>query len=94
MTKRRTHYVPDVDPETLEWWSLTPSQRFDETEKLWEVYLAMGGSLEPEPDSQSPFYDPDAPCPRPIDMEVVKARAWGSRRQTKARRQSRKKRRG
>jgi hypothetical protein len=27
--------------------------------KLWDVYLALGGSLEPEPDPESPFFDPD-----------------------------------
>jgi len=28
-----------------------------ESEKLWEVYLYLGGSLDPEPDTQSPFFD-------------------------------------
>jgi hypothetical protein len=27
--------------------------------KLWETYLALGGSLEPEPDTQRPFFDPE-----------------------------------
>jgi hypothetical protein len=27
--------------------------------KLWETYLALGGSLDPEPDTQSPFFDPE-----------------------------------
>ena len=44
-----------VDEDT-EWMSLTPSQRIKETTKLWQLYLALGGSLEPEPDPQSPFY--------------------------------------
>jgi len=47
--------APD-DPETLEWWSLTPAQRFLESQRLWATFLALGGSLEPEPDWQSPFY--------------------------------------
>ena len=41
--------------EDQEWLSLTPAQRFMETTKLWELYLALGGNLDPEPDPQSPF---------------------------------------
>lgn len=52
-------YQPPDDPETLEWWSMTPAQRFVESQVLWATYLALGGSLDPEPDSQSPFYDPE-----------------------------------
>lgn len=48
-----------VGPEWAEWYALTPAERFRESEKLWETYLALGGSLEPEPDTQSPFFDPD-----------------------------------
>ena len=42
--------------EEMEWISLTPGQRILETTKLWQFYLALGGSLDPEPDPQSPFY--------------------------------------
>lgn len=38
-----------------EWYQLTPRERWRESRKLWEFYLAVGGSLDPEPDSQSPF---------------------------------------
>ena len=41
-----------------EWRRLTPEERFLESMMLWETYLALGGSLEPEPDTQSPFFDP------------------------------------
>src|SRR5579864_2482553 len=57
-------YEPDEDPETLEWWSLTPAQRFEESQKLWATYLALGGSFDPEPDWQSPFYFAEAPDSR------------------------------
>ena len=50
----------DIDPESLDWWSLTPAQRFVESQKLWATFIALGGSLDPEPDSQSPFFDPEA----------------------------------
>ena len=48
-----------VGEEWAEWYRLTPCERFLESMKLWETYLALGGSLEPEPDTQSPFFDPD-----------------------------------
>lgn len=54
-----------VGAEWAEWYRLTPAQRWLESEKLWQTYLALGGSLDPEPDTQSPFYDPQAPHPRP-----------------------------
>jgi hypothetical protein len=57
-----------IDPEQLvgkewaEWYRLTPIQRWLESEKIWQVYLAAGGPLD-EPDPQSPFFDPRAPRP-------------------------------
>ena len=41
--------------EQDEWALMTPQERYIESGKLWAVYLGMGGSLDPEPDSQSPF---------------------------------------
>ena len=46
-----------VGEEWAEWYRLTPEQRFLESMKLWETYCALGGSLDPEPDTQSPFFD-------------------------------------
>jgi hypothetical protein len=48
-----------VGEEWAEWYRLTPRERFAESMKLWDAYLALGGSLEPEPDTQSPFFDPE-----------------------------------
>ncbi len=50
-----------------EWYELTPLERWHESEKLWETFLTLGGSLDPEPDSQSPFYDPEASPAGPAD---------------------------
>jgi hypothetical protein len=50
--KKNTEFVD----EDREWLSITPSQRILETTKLWRLYLSLGGSLDPEPDPQSPFY--------------------------------------
>jgi len=54
-----------VEGEWAEWYRLTPVQRWLESEKLWQTYLALGGSLDPEPDTQSPFFDARASRPRP-----------------------------
>jgi len=56
-----------VGEEWAEWYSMTPMERWSESAKLWEVYLAMGGSLDPEPDTQSPFFDPEERSSRPVD---------------------------
>jgi hypothetical protein len=44
-----------IDEEWLDWYKLSPEQRWAETKKLWDFYLSLGGELDPEPDSQSPF---------------------------------------
>lgn len=54
-----------VGEEWAEWYRLSPAERWLESEKLWDTFLALGGSLDPEPDTQSPFFDPKAPRPRP-----------------------------
>ena len=43
------------DDEWLDWYRLTPAERWRETARLWSFYLEVGGSLDPESDSQSPF---------------------------------------
>ena len=48
--------MPD---EWKEWLDLTPIERFRESEKLLAQYVALGGSLDPDPDPTSPFYDPE-----------------------------------
>ena len=50
-----------IEPEWLAWYRLTPAQRMSESEKLWQHYLEIGGSLDPEPDAESPFFDPADP---------------------------------
>jgi hypothetical protein len=65
-----------VGGEWAEWYLLTPVRRWLESEKLWHTYLALGGSLDPEPDTQSPFFDAHAPRPRPAhgrtDVRVLR----------------------
>jgi len=47
----------EMPDEWKEWLALTPIERFRESEKIFAQYLAMGGSLDPDPDPTSPFYD-------------------------------------
>jgi hypothetical protein len=72
-----------TDDEWEGWYRLTPQERWRESMRLWEFYLAMGGSLDPEYDTQSPFnndYCPDGPpadephfvdVNRPIDHDAI-----------------------
>jgi hypothetical protein len=48
----------DWPEEWQEWAMLTPMERFRESEKIFAQYLALGGTLDPDPDPTSPFYDP------------------------------------
>ena len=50
------------EPEWVDWYLMTPEKRWNESAKLWQQYLAIGGSLDPEPDTQSPFYDEKTSC--------------------------------
>ena len=50
--KKSTEFID----EDREWLNITPRERMLETTKLWQLYLSLGGSLDPEPNSQSPFY--------------------------------------
>ncbi len=58
---RRLAEARDHEDPWQEWYLLTPQQRWEETSKLWQWYLQVGGTLDPDPDPQSPF---DAFMPR------------------------------
>ncbi len=76
----RTSLDDVTDPEWIEWHLLTPQERWRESQKLWETYLALGGSLDPDPDPQSPFCGPDEAVSerslRLADVEVT--RRWAA----------------
>lgn len=55
------NYFDTIEDELREWYSLSPEERWEHSCKLWETYLLLGGSLDPEPDTQSPFFDPSEP---------------------------------
>jgi hypothetical protein len=53
--------------EWVDWYKLTPLERWHESEKLLANYISIGGSLDPEPDSQSPFDAGGPASPRLVD---------------------------
>ena len=55
------------EPEWADWYRMTPQQRWIESQRLLAQFLAFRGTLEPQPDSQSPFYDAEASRPVPPD---------------------------
>src|SRR5947209_19132216 len=76
--------IEDIcEPEWAAWYRMTPQERWKESEKLWHHYVAMGGSLDPEPDPQSPFYDPETSGRPPVDgrpsLRVVRGSGVWSR---------------
>lgn len=62
-----SNYFDNLEDEWREWYSLTPQERWERSEMLWQTYLLLGGSLDPEPDTQSPFFDPSATVTLPLD---------------------------
>ena len=59
MMKDQEKKIFIAEDEAEEWLSFSPAQRMIETTKLWQLYLSLGGRLDPEPDPQSPFYFQD-----------------------------------
>lgn len=57
----------EISPEWVDWYLLTPEQRWSQSGMLWNTFLSLGGSLEPEPDTDSPFFDAASWSPLPID---------------------------
>ena len=45
--------------EWAAWYALSPLERWEASQRLWIEYLALGGSLDPEVDTQSPFWSSD-----------------------------------
>jgi len=45
-----------IEERILDWYSMSPAERFVESQKLWEVFLLLGGHYNPKPDTQSPFH--------------------------------------
>ena len=56
-----------VGEEWAAWYRLSPLERWRESEKLWTVYFRLGGTLDTQPDTQSPFFNSGAPGSRPAN---------------------------
>ena len=79
-----------TEEEWEEWYRLTPLERWEESQKLWAFYLSVGGSLDPEPDSQSPFCIEPEPSTSAVDEETCRRLLRGeSERLRQARRAAR-----
>ncbi len=57
----------EIDPEWEDWYRLTPAERWNQTDLLWQYFLSIGGSLDKEPDPESPFFDAGARSAGPAD---------------------------
>lgn len=55
------------DDEWAEWYRLSPEERWEHSQALWPTFLLLGGTVDAEPDTQSPFFDPDSWRPIPAD---------------------------
>ena len=53
-----------VGEEWAAWYRLSPRERWRQSEQLWQIYFHLGGSLDTQPDTQSPFFDPGAQSTR------------------------------
>ena len=49
----------DLSDEWREWIALAPLERLRRSQGILATYLANGGTLDPDPDPQSPFYFPE-----------------------------------
>ena len=45
-----------MEAEVLDWYEMTEAERFAQSQKLWEIFVLLGGVYDPEPDTQSPFH--------------------------------------
>ncbi len=61
LRRQRLKEAEDDSDSWKEWYRLTPLERWHESMKLWQFFMTVRGSLDPEPDPQSPF---DAFLPR------------------------------
>lgn len=48
-----------MEPEWVDWMTLTPTKRWEASRQLFQHYVRMGGTLDPDPDPQSPFWSRD-----------------------------------
>lgn len=57
------------EPEWLDWYRLTPQERWRESSRLMELYLAFGGSLDHDTDDE--IVEPAPPDSDSVDQRHV-----------------------
>lgn len=65
-----------VEPEWLHWYQLTPAERLRASDEAWANYLELGGSLDPDIDSQSPFWSREELAEFAKNAAEARARAF------------------
>ncbi len=73
-TAHKEAWTEGIEDEWLEWFRLTPAQRWQESGRLWDTFRLLRGTLDEQPDSQSPFRDAGVSGPVPPE------RRWNSSR--------------
>jgi hypothetical protein len=56
-----------ISSEWLDWYALSPQERWEQSGLLWDTFFALGGNFAPEPDTQSPFFDEKSWRSQPVD---------------------------
>jgi hypothetical protein len=56
-----------ISGEWLDWYLMTARERWRESGRLWHTFISLGGSLEREPDTDSPFFDAEEWRALPVD---------------------------
>lgn len=51
------YFEEEYSAEELEWFSLSPAERWQASMEMWETFLFLGGQLDPITDPDSPFSD-------------------------------------
>ena len=69
MAKHSEEFLVDpasvYPPDVIELIGLTPAQRLLRSAEMWDIYIAYGGSFDPDLDPQSPFFDRQAQSSSP-----------------------------
>jgi|AP95_1055475.scaffolds.fasta_scaffold52296_3 hypothetical protein len=64
-----------IEAEWLDWYRKTPAERLSATGAIWANYRALGGSLAPDADSQSPFWSREELAAFAAEAAAAPARA-------------------
>lgn len=66
-----------VEPEWLDWYRKTPQERLLATDQAWAIFRELGGSLDPDVDTQSPFWSREELAGFARSSAAASGRAFG-----------------